>query len=289
MGINFQDVKFAYYIPRNKKKTRYQLTDVNLNISAENEFIGIVGHTGSGKSTLVQLMNALNRPTYGSVEVLGHKVTRKNKTLLKPIRQNVGLVFQFPEYQLFEQTSLEDIMFGPKNFGFTKEEAEKNALEAAKIVGLNEELLEKNPFTLSGGEMRKVAISGILASKPKILIFDEPTVGLDPRTKSELMNLLLNLNKMGKTIIIVTHDMEVVSRYCDRVIVLEEGKIALDLPKKELFSKKELLDRYSLDYPVLMKLLQRIKDQYNVDIDVNKFTLEDAYLEIRKVLGKSHG
>ena len=156
MGINFQDVKFAYYIPRNKKKTRYQLTDVKLNISAENEFIGIVGHTGSGKSTLVQLMNALNRPTYGSVEVLGHKVTRKNKTLLKPIRQNVGLVFQFPEYQLFEQTSLEDIMFGPKNFGFTKEEAEKNALEAAKIVGLNEELLEKNPFTLSGGEIEKL-------------------------------------------------------------------------------------------------------------------------------------
>ena len=132
-------------------------------------------------------------------------------------------------------------MFGPKNFGFTKEEAEKNALEAAKIVGLNEELLEKNPFTLSGGEMRKVAISGILASKPKILIFDEPTVGLDPKTKKELMNLLLDLNKMGKTIIIVTAIWKLFQDIVI-VIVLEEGKIAPDLPKKELFSKKELLD-----------------------------------------------
>ena len=185
MGINFQNVDFKY----SKKASYKQLDQVSLNINEKDEFVMIVGHTGSGKSTLVQHMNGLLLATSGRVEVFNINVIRSKKIKLKPVREHVGLVFQFPEYQIFESTVLEDIMFGPKNFGKSKEEAKQLAIQAAHRIGINDEILERSPFTLSGGQMRRVAIAGAMAINPDILILDEPTVGLDPKGKDELMNL----------------------------------------------------------------------------------------------------
>lgn len=289
MGINFQEVGFYYYTPRKKQAIDYTLSNINLSIDKTNEFIAIVGHTGSGKSTLVQMMNALLLPKTGKITIGDNVIMSKSQIKLKPIRQKVGLVFQFPEYQLFEQTVLEDIMFGPKNFGFSIKEAKEQSIKIAEVVGIEEKLLSRNPFSLSGGQMRKVAIAGILASSPEILIFDEPTVGLDPLAKKELMSFLKKLNDNGQTIIIITHDMEVVSKYCKRVIVMKEGEIASDTSKDALFKTEGLLEKYSLDYPILVTLLKKIKDKYNVDLDIYKYNTEDAYLELVKVFGENNG
>ncbi|MDD2258627.1 MAG: energy-coupling factor transporter ATPase [Bacilli bacterium] len=289
MGINFQKVGFYYYTPKKKQVVEYTLSNINLNIEESNEFIAIVGHTGSGKSTLVQLMNALLLPKTGEITIGNKVLTKKTKVEMKPIRKKIGLVFQFPEYQLFEQSVLKDIMFGPRNFGFSVEEANEQAIKMSQVVGLEESLLSRNPFSLSGGQMRKVAIAGILASNPEILIFDEPTVGLDPLAKNELMSLLKKLNDDGKTIIIITHDMEVVSKYCKRVIVMKEGEIAIDTTKDQLFKTEGLLEKYSLDYPILLTLLKKIKEQYNVDLDIYKYNTNDAYLELVRVFGDSYG
>jgi energy-coupling factor transport system ATP-binding protein len=223
MGINFSKVNFSYYIPRKKQNIRFVLKDIDLNINKTGEFIALVGHTGSGKSTLAQHMNALILPTSGTLSILGTVINKKTK--LKPIRRQVGLVFQFPEYQIFEDTVIKDIMFGPKNFQV--EDATERVEEIATKLGITD-LLDRSPFTLSGGQLRKVAISGIIASNPDVLILDEPTVGLDPFTKYELLDFLKDLNeKQGKTIVIITHDMEVVSKYIKRVIVLNQGRIVI--------------------------------------------------------------
>ena len=278
MGINFSEVSFAYYVPRKKQKVRFVLKNINLNIKESGEMIALVGHTGSGKSTLVQLMNALLMPTSGEIKIMNERLTRKTK--LKPIRKKIGLVVQFPEYQIFETTVLKDIAFGPVNFGV--ENPEEKARETAKLMGI-EELLDRSPFTLSGGQLRKVAISGILASNPDILILDEPTVGLDPSGKRDLLDILVNLRReRNKTIIIITHDMEVVSRYFERVIVLKDGEIIYDGEKDDLLKKEDLYEKYSLDYPETIKLLRAIRKRFGVAIDVNQYTIEDAYQQIRK-------
>ena len=287
MGINFSKVNFSYYIPKKKVQIKYTLKDINLNISGNDEFITILGHTGSGKSTLVQLMNALNLPTDGEVEVFGTKITRKAKVLLKPVRQKVGLVFQFPEYQIFEESVIKDIEFGPKNFGLNQDKAHEAAIEAAKLVGLDDALLERSPFTLSGGQMRKVAISGIIASNPDILVLDEPTVGLDPFGKKELMSLLKKFNEeYHKTIVIITHDMEVVSRYSKRTIVLNHGNMLYDGPTSELFKNEDLKTKFNLDYPEIVKTMIALKKELNLeDLDVFQYNELDAYNELARVLG----
>ncbi|MFA7367670.1 MAG: ATP-binding cassette domain-containing protein [Bacilli bacterium] len=286
MGINLSEVKFAYYIPKGKNRViNYTLDDINLSINSKNEFIAIVGHTGSGKSTLVQLMNALLIPTSGTVQVYDTVVTNKGNAKLKKIRKKVGLVFQFPEYQIFEDTVLKDIMFGPKNFKM--ENPEVVSREVAKIMGI-EDLLEKSPFTLSGGQMRKVAIAGILASNPEILILDEPTAGLDPNAKEELLQFLKELNtKFNKSIIVITHDMNVVSKFIDRVIVLKSGEVMYDGKKEELFKNKTIIDECNLDYPETVKLMMDIKERTKVDLDVFQYNIEDAYHEIVKKIGVS--
>ena len=287
MGINFSKVNFSYYIPKKKVQIKYTLKDINLNISGNDEFITILGHTGSGKSTLVQLMNALNLPTDGEVEVFGTKITRKAKVLLKPVRQKVGLVFQFPEYQIFEESVIKDIEFGPKNFGLNQDKAHEAAIEAAKLVGLDDALLERSPFTLSGGQMRKVAISGIIASNPDILVLDEPTVGLDPFGKKELMSLLKKFNEeYHKTIVIITHDMEVVSRYSKRTIVLNHGNMLYDGPTSELFKNEDLKTKFNLDYPEIVKTMIALKKELNLeDLDVFQYNELDAYNDLARVLG----
>lgn len=258
MGINFQNVTFKY----SKKASKNILNNISLNINKNDEFIMIVGETGSGKSTLVQHMNALLLPTSGEIHIYDKVIKPKSKIKLKEIRQKVGLVFQFPEYQLFEDTVLKDISFGPKNFGKSKGEAIKLAKEASKSVGISDEILTKSPFNLSGGQMRRVAIAGILASNPEILILDEPTVGLDPVGKEDLLNLLKEIQeKTHKSIVMITHDMDNVARFAKRVIVMNKAEIAFDGTPQELFNNDEILDSYNLDLPECAKYAKALKEK----------------------------
>lgn len=284
MGINFQNVEFKY----SKKASKKQLDNVSLSINAKDEFIMIVGQTGSGKSTLVQHMNGLLLATSGSVKVFDVNVIRSKKIKLKPVRRHVGLVFQFPEYQIFESTVLDDIMFGPKNFGKTKEEAKELAINAAKLIGISDDLLERSPFSLSGGQMRKVAIAGALAIDPDILILDEPTVGLDPKGKEELMKLLVILQeKTNKTIIMISHDMNVVAQYAKRIFVMNKGHLVFDGDKEELFENSEMLDMYNLDLPVSSMLAINLKKLGLVSFDKLPLTKETLY-EIMQEGGKKY-
>lgn len=258
MGINFQNVVFKY----SKKASKNILNNISLNINKNDEFIMIVGETGSGKSTLVQHMNALLLPTSGEIHIYDKVIKPKSKIKLKEIRQKVGLVFQFPEYQLFEDTVLKDISFGPKNFGKSKDEAINLAKAASKSVGISDEILTKSPFNLSGGQMRRVAIAGILASDPEILILDEPTVGLDPVGKEDLLNLLKEIQeKTHKSIVMITHDMDNVARFAKRVIVMNKAEIAFDGTPQELFNNDEILESYNLDLPECAKYAKALKEK----------------------------
>ena len=287
MGINFQSVEFKYH-----SNAPLTLNKVSFNIDEKGEFICILGHTGSGKSTLVQNMNALLLPTGGQITVFDKDViktikhplvlntknnrnkydleksnnlfVRGNKVIyssnLKTLRKHIGLVFQFPEYQLFESTVLKDVMFGPKNFGLTDEEALKAAKKACTLVGLPKDVLEKSPFSLSGGQMRRVAIAGILALNPDIIVLDEPTVGLDPKGKEELMVLLTSIQQTtNKTIIMISHDMDIVAKYSNRIIVMENGNLAYDGPKRALFEDVERLHKLNLDLPTSAYLAIELK------------------------------
>ena len=273
MGINISKVDFTYFPHRKEAKNKYILKDINLKIKDKNEFIAIVGHTGSGKSTLIQLMNALLVPTNGTVEVDNNVVSRKHQKNLKNIRKKVGVVFQFPEYQLFEETVLKDVSFGPKNYKL--DNPEEKAKKAMTALHLDESFYEKHPLLLSGGEMRKVAISGIFASEPEILILDEPTVGLDPYTKDELISLLEEIAQ-NKTVIFVTHDMDVLWRVATRVIVLDNNKVVYDGDKYELFKDEDFLKEHYLDLPEIIKTLKALKEKLNISIDIYQDNIEDA-------------
>lgn len=282
MAINLQQVSFTYTPNRKKNKNVYALLDASLSINTSGEFISIVGHTGSGKSTLIQLLNTLLIPTYGDVEIDGRVINSKKNKDLKNIKRRIGLVFQFAEYQLFEETVIKDIEFGPKNFKV--EGYEEEAKKACELVGLSPDFFEKSPFRLSGGEMRKVAIAGILASNPDVLILDEPTVGLDPFTRRELLKLLKEINEQGKTVIIVTHDMDVVSEMAKRVIVIDGNKIVYDDSKDKLFRDEDLVNKHHLDIPSTIKILKSVKEELGLDVDIYKYNLEDTYKEIKRVL-----
>ena len=278
MEINFQHVNFKY----DKKQAYETLNDINLTISDTDEFITIVGHTGSGKSTLVQLMNALILPTSGRLTIFNQEIKPKNNKPLKQIRKQIGLVFQFPEYQLFEETVLKDIMFGPKNFGYSDEDAKKLAMEAIDLLNINHDLLERAPFNLSGGQKRKVAIAGILASQPDILIFDEPTVGLDPKGKEELLFLLNKIQKeTHKTIIMVTHDMNIVAKHATRTIVLNNGSIVFDGKPSILFNNKDMLSSMHLDLPYISRVAEQLKQKGLIKYNYIPLTLEELYICIR--------
>lgn len=259
MPIKYSDVSFTY---NDKTPFSYEaLRGVNLEI-LDGSFTAIVGKTGCGKSTLVQQLNGLLVPSEGEVVVNQYVVSknRKRRTKrIKELRKLVGIVFQFPEYQLFEETVEKDVAFGPKNFGLSNEEALKNAHDALRLVGLDDTFFKRSPFDLSGGERRRVAIAGILALKPSILVLDEPTAGLDPRGAREMMKLFKGLHDNGTTVILVTHDMNIVLEYSDTVIVMEDGEVREITTPLQLFNQEN--DLYSLETPLLYKFVKLLSDQ----------------------------
>lgn len=247
----------------------YALKDVNLNIN-KGSFTAIIGQTGSGKSTLIQHINALLLPTSGQIEIDEYLVTEKDKpTSLKQLRKKAGLVFQFPEYQLFEETIKKDIMFGPLNFGISENEAEEIAKKSLEMVGLDSSYLDKSPFDLSGGQKRRVAIAGILAMNPDILVLDEPTAGLDPVGIKEMMDLFKEINEMGKTVILVTHDMNHVLEYCDDVVIMNNGLVEKSGKVKDIFNDSEYLLNLGIDLPMITDLIIRLNKQgFNIDTSI---------------------
>lgn len=268
MPITFKQLTHIYNA--NSPFPYAALHEIDLDIK-EGVFTAVIGETGSGKSTLVQHLNALLLPTSGSVEIDEFNVTpdkKKNKNL-KQLRKKVGLVFQFPEYQLFEETILKDVCFGPKNFGMSEEDAIKRAKEVLNIVGLDESYLERSPFDLSGGQKRRVAIAGILAADPDILVLDEPTAGLDPQGAYEMMQLFQTLNKKHKkTIIMVTHDMEHVMNYCKEVIVLKDGRVEKKCTTATFFKNTKLMDTLNITPPAIIRV-KRLLEEKGMTIEGN--------------------
>ncbi|MBB5888417.1 energy-coupling factor ABC transporter ATP-binding protein [Lactovum miscens] len=246
--IEFKNVSFEYQ--PNSPFASKALFDINLKIK-DGSFTALIGHTGSGKSTLIQHLNALLKPTQGTVMIGDLEIKPESKQKdIKVARKRVGVVFQFPEAQLFEETVLKDVAFGPKNFGVSLEEAEKTAREMLDRVGIAEEFFEKSPFELSGGQMRRVAIAGILAMQPQVLVLDEPTAGLDPKARLEMMNMFYNLHIEQKmTVVLVTHNMDDVADYANEVYLLEKGHIILSGLPSEVFQRPEFLLKHQLGLP----------------------------------------
>ena len=255
------------------------LDDVNLTIN-KGEFVGIIGHTGSGKSTFIQHFNGLEKATSGTIYFDGQDIYDKDFNM-KSLRSRVGLVFQYPEHQLFETTVLEDVKFGPKNLGLSKVEVDLRAFEAIKQVGLSEKCYDDSPFELSGGQKRRVAIAGVLAMKPEILILDEPTAGLDPRGRDEILDQIAKLHKEGLTVILVSHSMEDVAKYADRIIAMNSGKVAFDGTPKEVFRHYKELERMGLSAPQITYVMQAMKE-IGLDVDTDVSTVEEAKEEILK-------
>ncbi len=286
MGIKFETV--SYHYSGHTNAVYEAIRDITLEIQAKGEFIAIVGHTGSGKSTLVQHMNALIFPSSGTVDIFGSRVTSKRNKNIKynDLRRRVGLVFQFPEYQLFEETVEKDIMFGPLNFKVDLETAKAKALKCIRLVGLDEKYLTRNPFNLSGGEKKRVSIAGILAIDPDILVLDEPTSGLDPVGRKAMMDLFQEIqDKTGKSIIVITHDMDLVYRYASRVLVLKEGRLLFDGSPDALFRRDDLAD-FKLEDPGIVSVLRKIRDSFGLDIDIYQKNIDGAVAEVKRGMAK---
>ena len=266
------------------RKTPYEikaLDGIDLNIQS-GTVTGLIGHTGSGKSTLVQMFNGLLRPYEGRVLLDGADIWAKPKDINK-IRFRVGLVMQYPEYQLFEETIYKDIAYGPKNMGLADDEIRERVLEAADFVGLDRELLDKSPFDLSGGQKRRAAIAGIIAMRPELLILDEPAAGLDPRGRDAIFNNIVEYRKKsGSTVLIVSHSMEDMARYCDRLIVMSGAKILLEGECREIFTRADELSAVGLDVPQITRLMLALKEK-GIELDTSVFTVEEALEEILRL------
>ena len=259
MGIILDNVSYTYQ--EGTPFASAALSDVNLSIE-DGSYTAIIGHTGSGKSTILQLLNGLLVPTKGSVRVFDTLITSTSvNKQIRQIRKQVGLVFQFAENQIFEETVLKDVAFGPQNFGVSVEEAEAIAREKLALVGIDESLFERSPFELSGGQMRRVAIAGILAMEPKILVLDEPTAGLDPIGRKELMTLFKKLHQDGITIVLVTHLMDDVAEFADQVYVMEKGKLVKSGKPSLVFQNVEFMEKIQLGVPKITRFAQRLAER----------------------------
>ena len=259
----------------------YALKNVNLKIE-KGSFTAIIGQTGSGKSTLIQHINALLLPTSGEIKIDDYIISQNNKPQnLKSLRKKSGLVFQFPEYQLFEETIERDIMFGPMNFGIDENRAKEIAKKSLEMVGLDQTYLEKSPFDLSGGQKRRVAIAGILAMDPDILVLDEPTAGLDPQGAKEMLNLFQKINQQGKTVILVSHDMNQVLEYCDDVVVMNKGRVEKHVTVDELFRETEYLTSLSIDLPMITSFI--------LELNANGYHIDPSLKDINQLIEEIGG
>lgn len=285
MEIQFKNVDFTYQ-PGTPFETKV-LHDINFTIK-EGSYTAIVGHTGSGKSTLIQHLNALKVPTNGSVWLDDLEITADNKhKSLKNVREKVGVVFQFPEAQLFEETIGKDIAFGPRNFGVSEAEALKKAEKILPLVGLDESFMERSPFDLSGGQMRRVAIAGVLVMEPEVLVLDEPTAGLDPQGQKEMMELFKKLHEeQNITIVLVTHQMEDVAQYANHMIVLDEGRLVAEDNPVNVFKNKEWLQSVQLDIPHSVAFANKLAENNSWKFDKLPLTLDDLSAQIMSQLGE---
>lgn len=284
MSIELKNVTYTY-----SPGTAYEihaLKDINLNIP-DGQFIGVIGHTGSGKSTMIQHLNALIRPTSGTIlynreDIWGEKYDRR------ALRSEVGLVFQYPEHQLFESDVLSDVCFGPMNQGLTREQAETEAKRALEQVGFKEKNYKKSPFELSGGQKKRVAIAGVLAMNPKILILDEPTAGLDPRGRDDILDQIAELHRArGITIILVSHSMEDIAKYVERLIVMNHGHVAFDDTPKKVFSHYRELESMGLAAPQITYIMHALKE-HGLDVDAEAATVAEASENILAALKKQN-
>ena len=282
MSIKLEHVNYIYSADTAYEKQA--LKDICLEIP-HGQFVGIIGHTGSGKSTLIQHINGLIRATSGTVYYNGENIYADGYNM-KELRSQVGLVFQYPEHQLFEVDVLKDVCFGPKNQGFSEKECEERAREALKLVGLKEKYYEQSPFELSGGQKRRVAIAGVLAMCPKVLVLDEPTAGLDPKGRDEILDQIAYLHKTSDmTVILVSHSMEDIAKYVDRIIVMNHGEVMFDDVPKRVFSHYKELESVGLAAPQVTYIMHELKEN-GLDVSVHATTIEEAADEIMAAVTK---
>ena len=263
---------------------KHALKDVSLAVD-KNEFIGLIGHTGSGKSTLTQIFNGLLRATSGDVYFNGDNIYDKDYDM-KKIRSKVGLVFQYPEHQLFETTVFKDVCFGPKNLGLDKRECELRAFEALELVGMDKELFYNSPFELSGGQKRRAAIAGVIAMKPEVLILDEPTAGLDPQGRDEILDMVKAMHEQTQmTVILVSHSMEDVAKYVGRILVMNDGHLMYDDVPREVFAHYRELEKIGLAAPQVTYIMHALKER-GMDVDTDAITIEEGFKSICKAFGR---
>lgn len=263
---------------------KHALKDVSLAVD-KNEFIGLIGHTGSGKSTLTQIFNGLLRATSGDVYFNGDNIYDKDYDM-KKLRSKVGLVFQYPEHQLFETTVFKDVCFGPKNLGLDKRECELRAFEALELVGMDKELFYNSPFELSGGQKRRAAIAGVIAMKPEVLILDEPTAGLDPQGRDEILDMVKAMHEQTQmTVILVSHSMEDVAKYVGRILVMNDGRLMYDDVPREVFAHYRELEKIGLAAPQVTYIMHALKER-GMDVDTDAITIEEGFKSICKAFGR---
>ncbi len=284
MPIAFKEVSFVY-----SPGTPFEykaLNNINVEFT-EDKMTAIIGNTGSGKSTMIQHLNGLLLPTEGRVLILDREIKANEKPHdLKSLRQRVGLVFQFPEYQLFEESVIKDVMYGPMNFGMGENQARANAQAMLQLVGISPDYYEKSPLELSGGEKRKVAIAGILAMDPQVLVLDEPVAGLDPQSGRRMMELFRRLNReMHKTVLMVTHNMEQVLDYCDEVVVVKDGEVILHTSVSNFFRQDEMLDDLHIEPPMIIKV-RRMLEAKGIDIENDVLSVKDMARALKRRLKK---
>lgn len=263
---------------------KHALKDISLAVD-KNEFIGLIGHTGSGKSTLTQIFNGLLRATSGDVYFNGDNIYDKDYDM-KKLRSKVGLVFQYPEHQLFETTVFKDVCFGPKNLGLDKRECELRAFEALELVGMDKELFYNSPFELSGGQKRRAAIAGVIAMKPEVLILDEPTAGLDPQGRDEILDMVKAMHEQTQmTVILVSHSMEDVAKYVGRILVMNDGCLMYDDIPREVFAHYRELEKIGLAAPQVTYIMHALKER-GMDVDTDAITIEEGFKSICKAFGR---
>lgn len=283
MSIIVDKISYTYEIGTGFE--RQALKEVSCVIE-KGEFIGLIGHTGSGKSTFIQHLNGLVRATSGSIYYDGQDIYDKDYNM-RELRSKVGLVFQYPEHQLFETDIFKDVCFGPKNLGLTKADVELRAFEALRLVGIDESLYYQSPFDLSGGQKRRVAIAGVLAMKPEVLILDEPTAGLDPKGRDDILDCVKALQQeTGITVILVSHSMEDVAKYVGRIMVMNDGMLMFNGTPKEIFSHYRELEEIGLAAPQVTYIMNDLKNA-GLDVDVSAITVEEAKASILKALGRN--